>query len=310
MLIIALSKLQPFRGGHALAKNSILGKRCLSCRRIKAHSEFHADGRRPDALKARCKACADHSISLICQFCAKCFSRPRRQPYCTRRCAALDRISKRRSRVAQLGALGKKHCSKCRTVKNREEFNTDKATIDGLRAWCKKCTVAWKANFYKTSKGSLQKKRRAERWARSVRGKIARRRKHLKKFYGITLEIYDELLRQQGGVCAICRMPPDGRQFGVDHCHATNQVRGILCGSCNNGLGLFRDNIKSLTRAALYLHRSQMNKELPGASLDKTLSGLAVMTVDSRRKPLLLSPSSPLPPPQDAVASEILMIPA
>jgi hypothetical protein len=35
----------------------------------------------------------------------------------------------------------------------------------------------------------------------------------------------------------------------VDHCHASGQVRGVLCFTCNNGLGHFEDGLAVLERA-------------------------------------------------------------
>ena len=34
--------------------------------------------------------------------------------------------------------------------------------------------------------------------------------------------------------------------MSVDHCHSGGHVRGLLCNSCNIGLGMFKDNIESL----------------------------------------------------------------
>jgi hypothetical protein len=52
--------------------------------------------------------------------------------------------------------------------------------------------------------------------------------------------------------CEIC-----ARQFEktphLDHDHATGEFRGWLCGSCNGGLGLFRDSIDTLQHAIAYL---------------------------------------------------------
>ena len=39
----------------------------------------------------------------------------------------------------------------------------------------------------------------------------------------------------------------------IDHAHATNKFRGLLCGFCNTGLGLFRDRPDLLRNAVIYL---------------------------------------------------------
>jgi hypothetical protein len=49
----------------------------------------------------------------------------------------------------------------------------------------------------------------------------------LLKTYGITLAEYDEMLEQQGGVCAICHRPPVTVRLSVDHDHAWKRVRII-----------------------------------------------------------------------------------
>ena len=42
-------------------------------------------------------------------------------------------------------------------------------------------------------------------------------------------------------------------RLAVDHCHVKGSVRKLLCKSCNNGLGLFKDNPELLEKAADYL---------------------------------------------------------
>ena len=59
----------------------------------------------------------------------------------------------------------------------------------------------------------------------------------------------------QRNKCAICKNKLPVR-FHVDHCHNTKKVRGILCGSCNIGIGNFKENIKSLKGAIAYLARA------------------------------------------------------
>jgi hypothetical protein len=83
----------------------------------------------------------------------------------------------------------------------------------------------------------------------------------LRKKYGLTVEQYVAMAEAQGHVCGIC-LRPETEKYGalhVDHDHATNQVRGLLCGQCNTGIGKFRDDPDLLRAAIDYLARSQGN---------------------------------------------------
>lgn len=85
--------------------------------------------------------------------------------------------------------------------------------------------------------------------------------RYLRK-YGLTIERFDEMLADQGDKCAICGdgSRPHKLHFPlVDHCHATNKVRGILCQRCNHGIGLFKDDPERLRRAAAYIERSRLD---------------------------------------------------
>jgi hypothetical protein len=83
------------------------------------------------------------------------------------------------------------------------------------------------------------------------------RRSKLKAAYGITPEQFDAMVTAQGGVCVLCGNPPAGKRhtqvLHIDHDHRTGRVRGLLCDTCNVGLGSFRDNPDLLKRAAAYL---------------------------------------------------------
>lgn len=83
--------------------------------------------------------------------------------------------------------------------------------------------------------------------------KPAQKNAVLKNKYGITLEDYKCMFEAQDGVCAICEESEEGRLLAVDHCHETNKVRGLLCGSCNRALGLFKDDPILLSRAKEYV---------------------------------------------------------
>lgn len=71
--------------------------------------------------------------------------------------------------------------------------------------------------------------------------------------YGLSHETYLLMLQKQNGVCAICGQPPGQRALSVDHNHETGKVRGLLCASCNQGVGNFRDSIVLLRKAETYL---------------------------------------------------------
>lgn len=85
--------------------------------------------------------------------------------------------------------------------------------------------------------------------------------------YNISGEWRTLTLLAQEGTCAICHTAIDEAAGRVDHDHTCclgrkscgRCVRGLLCDSCNTGLGKFRDNPDLLISAAEYiiLHRSK-----------------------------------------------------
>ena len=79
--------------------------------------------------------------------------------------------------------------------------------------------------------------------------------KNLRK-YGMTVEQYEKMLANQGGVCAICKKPTkSGKRLAIDHCHDTGHIRGLLCFRCNFGLTWFGENSLTLLRASEYLKK-------------------------------------------------------
>ncbi len=56
---------------------------------------------------------------------------------------------------------------------------------------------------------------------------------------GATLEQYDQLFKDQGGVCAICGSPPKGTmKLMLDHHMETGTIRGLLCLKCSQNVGI------------------------------------------------------------------------
>lgn len=100
--------------------------------------------------------------------------------------------------------------------------------------------------------------REANREKIRIQSREAQRRRK----YG---DVYERLLIEQAGLCALCTQPPaPGRTLHVDHDHACcatevtcgKCVRSLLCETCNKGLGLFRDDPVLLRLAADYLDRT------------------------------------------------------
>lgn len=96
------------------------------------------------------------------------------------------------------------------------------------------------------------------------RVKVQARSNLLKRKYGITPDDYDRMLAEQNGGCAICRRAPGKRPLHVDHCHATGQVRGLLCHQCNWYLGTIEADVNVLPRLLTYLrsYKSPILKEV------------------------------------------------
>jgi len=121
-------------------------------------------------------------------------------------------------------------CSHCNAEHPSSEFylEKDKRALNGIsqRSTCRKCTEHRK---YK---------------------------RFIEKTYKFTFEQYEQLFDSQDGKCAICESKVGNSKTGrlfVDHCHSSHEVRGLLCGNCNSGLGHFKDSPKLLQRAINYL---------------------------------------------------------
>lgn len=72
--------------------------------------------------------------------------------------------------------------------------------------------------------------------------------------YNITMEEYNQLLEDQNNKCRICE--EDLKRPHVDHDHTNGKIRGILCHTCNTGLGLLKDSRNILLKAVTYLDKS------------------------------------------------------
>jgi hypothetical protein len=77
--------------------------------------------------------------------------------------------------------------------------------------------------------------------------RLADRRKELKRI-GATIELFNKMLEEQGGLCKICSLDfeKENKKPVIDHNHDTGKLRGILCQNCNMQLGhIERSKIKN-----------------------------------------------------------------
>lgn len=123
-----------------------------------------------------------------------------------------------------------KVCSRCKQLKPLTEFYKDARTSNGHKSACIGC--------YKHLKNVWPSKTKSREY-------------RLRSLYNIEPEQFDALIKQQNYKCKICGEITD--QLYVDHCHATEKVRGLLCQYCNTLLGLAKENPKILLGAIQYL---------------------------------------------------------
>ena len=123
----------------------------------------------------------------------------------------------------------------------------------------------WERNYYQKNKEKIKARKTAWRKANPKKVKNAwkkwesnnkeNRRNKTLKIYGITEKDYLIIFEKQKGVCKICNQPQITKRLAVDHCHNTNKIRGLLCDRCNRGIGLFKDNPKTILSAYNYLQK-------------------------------------------------------
>jgi hypothetical protein len=140
-----------------------------------------------------------------------------------------------------------KVCKTCNTEKEVEEFSKGKGYKDGIRPHCIECRREYEVESYHKHKHK-----------RPYDYETDKDRK-LKATYGISYKEYKTMLEAQNGQCAICGTTSTGNRkaFHVDHDHETGEVRGLLCGNCNSGIGNLRDDIGLLKRAIQYLESTK-----------------------------------------------------
>jgi hypothetical protein len=109
-----------------------------------------------------------------------------------------------------------------------DQFSRDRSIKDGHARRCRTCTAEFRLGVA------------------------------LKHKYGISEDKFNLMLKEQGGVCAICENTCSiNERLSVDHDHKTGKVRGLLCQACNTAIGKFNDDIERIHKAIRYLEATK-----------------------------------------------------
>jgi len=128
-----------------------------------------------------------------------------------------------------------KKCTKCDMLKPLSEFSESKSEKGYKQYRCKSCNKAYR----ETRKDLI-------------------REYQLQYKFGVSLELYNKMMEEQGNSCKICKKGcVTGRKLAVDHDHKTGKVRGLLCSPCNRALGYVNDDLNILSEAITYLKNNQ-----------------------------------------------------
>lgn len=139
-------------------------------------------------------------------------------------------------------------CVKCQSLRNE------------ARRGKRKSNVAYMKKYYAANREEqlIANKLRYENDVEFRNKAIARSRRAALKKLGWTPELVEESKVLQENCCAICRIVFD-RTPHADHDHETQSPRGLLCGTCNQAIGLLQDNSRLCEAAAAYLRKWERN---------------------------------------------------
>lgn len=171
----------------------------------------------------------------------------------TSKCSTFCCVNPDHFRSAGRGAINReKSRARVRVCKNGHPFTHENTYYrHGGGRQCKACHAA--------------RARKPMSEAEKARRRAGDRFYRLWERFGMTRQMFDAMLAEQDGRCAICctvfneSSPTTKPQ--VDHDHETGYVRGLLCLRCNNGIGAMNDDIDRLHSAIAYLENARECQE-------------------------------------------------
>lgn len=176
---------------------------------------------------------------------------------------------------------GKKICSSCKTAKQLDLFSSSRDELDGYAHACISCNrnrgrkyrmrnkdkIRARSAIFRNANREhvLKQKREYDKIYRSRPGyPLADRFRNIKQKYGLTAFDYNRLLASQEAKCAICNTSLNDlgkKRMVIDHCHKTKKVRGLLCTTCNLGIGYSKESVDILQNMIAYLQKHNTKQE-------------------------------------------------
>lgn len=202
-----------------------IGRVCTKCGLDKPLSQFFVRPNRKAGYHSSCKECFNEVRRV---------SKAKKKP---------PRVTIKHATLVTETSIRK--CFRCKVEQPIQNFHKLQSGPGGWGTRCKSCSKDVAKKHWETHRHKLNKRSAAC---------------HQKRVYGITPDVKTAMLSAQGGKCAICRcILRDTKgmdKVSIDHNHETGVVRGLLCGRCNIGLGMFHDNQGFLSAAISYLKRT------------------------------------------------------
>lgn len=120
----------------------------------------------------------------------------------------------------------------------------------------------WKTIFKPIENETDEDRRKRQRRENLKLNPTYSREQNYKYVYGITLEQYNEMLKAQNFVCAICEQSETAtykgtdkiKNLAIDHCHKTGKLRKLLCSKCNLFIGKLEESLHLLDKMKVYLN--------------------------------------------------------
>lgn len=254
----------------------IKSKLCLACRKTERHNNIEVSlcscGEPKSKKSKRCRECwfrsrreavTDYITSKtdlcscgaikykISNNCQKCWAKNKRKypighkkkRYTGKTAICLCGAPKTKtSKICKICLMAKnwaldglsRTCSYCGIQKDLEFFVKHKSGHIGKQ--CKKCKQDINDKWKKDNPNNAK-----DIWLRTKFRKL-----------GVDPEVYLKLYHSTEK-CSLCDREIKGKTKNIDHCHLTNTFRGIICRSCNLGIGMLKDSILLINNAIRFL---------------------------------------------------------